>query len=129
MIYVTDTHPLVWYFEKNKALSKKAESVFDSGELHIVIPSLVMVEVKFLIKRKKIKIDFDEINNVIANDPKFTIYPLDLQIVEKAPLNLNIHDAIICATALVYKDVLNEAVCLITKDSEIKNSQLVEICW
>ncbi len=129
MIYVTDTHPLVWYFERNKALSKKAESVFDSGELHIVIPSLVMVEVKFLIKRKRIKIVFDEINNVIANDPKFTIYPLDVQIVEKAPLNLNIHDAIICATALVYKDVLNEDVCLITKDSEIKDSQLVEICW
>ena len=88
-----------------------------------------MVEIKFLSQKERIEITFDEIEEIIANEPKFSIYPLDMQLVGKIPLNLDIHDAIICATALLYRDVLKKSACLITKDSEIRNSQLVEICW
>ena len=42
---------------------------------------------------------------------------------------LDIHDAIIVATAIVYRDVLDEDVALITKDSEITDSHLIPIVW
>lgn len=42
---------------------------------------------------------------------------------------LNIHDAIIVATALVYKDILKLPVSLLTKDEEITSSGLVQTCW
>jgi hypothetical protein len=45
------------------------------------------------------------------------------------PTSLNIHDAIIVATALVYKDILKLPVEIVTKDTEIKTSGLVPTCW
>ena len=38
------------------------------------------------------------------------IYPLDEDVVKYIPLNLNIHDSIICATAIVFRDILNREV-------------------
>jgi hypothetical protein len=56
-------------------------------------------------------------------------YPLDEQVVSMIPTSLNIHDAIIVATALVYKDILKLPVEIVTKDTEIKTSGLVPTCW
>ena len=43
--------------------------------------------------------------------------------------SLNIHDAIIVATALVYKNILKLPVEIVTKDTEIQTSGLVPTCW
>jgi predicted nucleic acid-binding protein len=45
------------------------------------------------------------------------------------PTSLNIHDAIIVATALVYKNILKLSVEIVTKDTEIKTSGFVPTCW
>lgn len=45
------------------------------------------------------------------------------------PTSLNIHDAIIVATALVYRDILKLPVKIVTKDTEITSSGLVDTCW
>jgi hypothetical protein len=50
-------------------------------------------------------------------------------IVDRLPTTLNIHDAIIVATALIYRDVLGESVALITRDAEIIASGLVPVHW
>lgn len=42
---------------------------------------------------------------------------------------LDIHDAIVVATALVYRDVLRQQVTVITKDEAIRQSRLVEVLW
>jgi PIN domain nuclease of toxin-antitoxin system len=48
MIYVTDTHPLVWLLEGGPRLSKTARDAFGDAEAQIVIPAIVLVEIKFL---------------------------------------------------------------------------------
>jgi hypothetical protein len=45
------------------------------------------------------------------------------------PLSLNIHDAIICATAAVLTERTGEAAQLITQDRDIRDSGLVATIW
>jgi hypothetical protein len=54
---------------------------------------------------------------------------LDAEIVKLLPLGLDIHDGIIVATALYYRDVLGENTALITKDAAIAASGLVPVIW
>jgi hypothetical protein len=45
------------------------------------------------------------------------------------PIELDIHDAVIVATALVFRDVLGKDVALITKDARIRQSNVVKTVW
>jgi len=65
---------------------------------------------------------------LIAAD-NVVVYPLDEQVVDKLPTALDIHDGIIVATALVYRDVLRHEVAVVTKDEMIAVSGLIEIIW
>jgi PIN domain nuclease of toxin-antitoxin system len=129
MIYATDTHPLVWLLEGNPRLSSAARSAFGEADAQMIIPSIVLVEIKFLFARRRITIDVPMTLAHIAATPNCLIYPLDELIVERLPTSLNIHDAIIVATALVHQDVLGETIALITKDAEIVASGLVPVLW
>jgi hypothetical protein len=40
----------------------------------------------------------------VANSSNCIVYPLDEEVVSRIPTNINIHDAIIAATGLVFKD-------------------------
>ena len=42
---------------------------------------------------------------------------------------LDIHDAIIVATALVFREVLGRETSVITRDAAIRNSRLVRVVW
>ena len=44
-------------------------------------------------------------------------------------MELDIHDAIIVATAKVFRDVLGEEVRIITKNAQIAASGLIPIVW
>jgi hypothetical protein len=65
----------------------------------------------------------------IANSSNALTYPLDELVVSRLPTQLRIHDAIIVATGLVFRDVLNEPTALITQDSRIVASGLIETVW
>lgn len=55
--YVTDTHALLWYLFGNDKLSPSAASLFaktDAGEARIYIPSIVLVEIVYLIEKARI---------------------------------------------------------------------------
>jgi hypothetical protein len=58
-----------------------------------------------------------------------TVYPIDEQVVSLTPTSLNIHDAIMVATALVYRDIFKAPTAFITKDTDIKNSGLIQTIW
>lgn len=57
-MYVTDTHPLIWYFTgKHSSLSPKVLSAFqkaENAEIVIYIPSVVFWEIALLEKRGRI---------------------------------------------------------------------------
>jgi hypothetical protein len=65
----------------------------------------------------------------VASTPNCTIYPLDEIVVRHLPTRLKIHDAIIIATAIVFRDVLKENTSVITKDAAMAASGLVQVTW
>ena len=87
------------------------------------------MEITFLYSKKRIATSVGEIRRRLLATSNSVVYPLDEQVVALVPTGLEIHDAIIVATALVYRDVLRQDANVITKDRAIKDSGLVEVLW
>jgi PIN domain nuclease of toxin-antitoxin system len=129
MVYVVDTHALVWFFEESSELGKNALNALNSESSKIIIPTIVLAEIFYLSQQKRIESSFTDIIQAIEQDDRCIIYPLDLNVIRFLPERLNIHDGIICGTALVYKELLQEDIKLITKDKEIRELSIVDTLW
>jgi predicted nucleic acid-binding protein len=129
VIHVVDTHPLVWHLEGNPSLSAQAAAVLSSGACDIVIPSIVLAEVWHLHQRKRIKTSPQDIRSRILSAANCSVYPLDEAVLDMLPAGLDIHDAVIVGTALVYRDVLKQPTQLITCDRMITESRLIDVLW
>ena len=128
MIYVTDTHSLVWYFAESPRLSKKALEVFESTvkEGLIIVPTVVLAEIMFIAEKGKISLTFEETLRKIREYENFDIAPLDvdiLKVTDRSKVGLEMHDRIIVATALFYEATL------ITKDKFVKKAGIIPTIW
>jgi PIN domain nuclease of toxin-antitoxin system len=126
--YVTDTHPLVWYFTVSPRLSKRALNVFEKTveEGVIFIPTVVLAEIMYISKKGRIPISFSETVEKIVHSDNYEITPLDLDILniaDKIDYDMEMHDRIIVATAIFYD------VPVITKDEVIKKSGKCHVIW
>ena len=131
-VFVTDTHPLVWFtLGKRSNLSKKVLRVFEeaeTGDGFIYIPAIVLWEVALLERGGKIKLDsgFLRWSEKIFANTGFGIAPLEAEIIALGAgyhINGDPFDETIAAFA-AHLDLP-----LITKDYAITNSGLVEIYW
>ena len=55
--YVTDTHALLWHLVGSDRLSARVRSIFrqaDVNESHIIVPTIVLVEIVYLIEKARI---------------------------------------------------------------------------
>jgi PIN domain nuclease of toxin-antitoxin system len=129
VIRVSDTHPLIWLLAKSPRLSPVALPVFSDPNVTVVIPTLVLVEIKYLYAHGRVTVDVTDVLAHVAAAGNCRIHPLDERVVNRFPTTLNIHDAIIVATALMYRDDLGEDVAIITRDFQITASGLVPIVW
>lgn len=129
MIYIPDTHALVWFLSGDAQLSLPAAQAMSDPSARIVIPTIVLAEIHFLYTRSRIQTDLKRVLQFVANTPNATTYPLDELVVENLPIQLRIHDAIIVATAIVFRDVLGEQVTIITQDSRIVSLGLIPTLW
>jgi PIN domain nuclease of toxin-antitoxin system len=127
MTYVTDSHSLVWFLESSPRLSPVARQAIEDTSARIVVPTIVLVEIKYLFSRKRIATSVAETLHYITTTANCTVAPMDERVVDLLPTTLNIHDAIIVGTALVHRDLLGEQVALITRDPEITASGLVPV--
>ena len=127
--HILDTHALVWFLEKNPRLSDSAREAILNPEAQIIIPTIVLTEVVFLYSKKRIATDLSAVLSDVGSLPNCTVYPLDEEVVLKLPTNLDIHDAIIVATGLLYKDLMGHNVSVITKDETIKKANLINTVW
>ncbi len=126
MIYILDTHTLVWFLEGQGKLGSQALKILRDPHQRLVIPSIVLAEIKYLATRGRVKLTLDEVIETIENDPRCVIYPLDSYVIQAMPVIQDIHDGIICGTALLYRDVLGETVKILTRDEKIKNASGIE---
>lgn len=129
MVYVTDTHPFLWFLADDRRLGKRARKVFEeaeTGEAVIIVPTIVLAESSYISMKKDFKVKFDEIINLVESSINFPPYPLDIETV-RAITRLTklkeIHDKIIVATARG----VNAS--LITRDKEIIKSGYVKTIW
>lgn len=122
---IVDTHVLVWYLEGKKNLKPAIVEFMDSELNRLVIPTIVLCELKYLIERKRLGLSYEKLFNHLWRDPRIEICPMDLDVVHKIPVQLDIHDAIITATYLKI-DEENEPnhTFLLTQDKTICKSGL-----
>ena len=131
-VYVTDTHPLLWYTtETYRKLSPRVRRLFERatrGEILIWVPAMALWEAGLLEKIGRIRFrpSFSQWADALAAQAGFAIAPLDrdtiISSLQIAP-NTDLFDVGIVATAM-QKDAA-----LITKDEVIVASRLVEIFW
>lgn len=125
--YCLDTHALIWYFTGQSTLGKKAKRILDEifTEQHVCfIPSIVLLE-SFHVGLKKSKFVFPKFLEKLRL-PNIIVVPLDKVILTtcfRLPKHLDIHDRVICATAVV-----NESI-LISKDSTIHKIADIQVIW
>lgn len=126
MFYVSDTHAWVYYL-LNK-LPKKANKAFKSvekGKSIMFVPTIALAECIYLIEGKKITLNLKELFVKFETGRNFVPVSLNFEIIKEiSKVKLEeLHDRIIVATAML----LNAK--LITKDTKIKDSELVETIW
>ncbi|MCG3199076.1 MAG: hypothetical protein GHCLOJNM_03585 [bacterium] len=126
MICVTDTHALIWHLGGSSRLGTRAKAVL--AEERIVVPSTRLAEASFLREPRRVQIGFEEIVSFIQSTPQVSVHPLDIPVAAQLPPQLNIHDGIIVATALVLRE-RGEEVAVITRNGEITRSGLVPVIW
>ena len=128
MIYVLDTHTIVWYLATDPRLSFAAEALLDNLTVELVIPTIVLVEVQHLHAKRRFQPGLADVERLIAAR-NCAVHSLDKDVVSKIPTGLDIHDSIIVATALVYRDIRQLPTTLITKDTRITQSGLIQTLW
>jgi PIN domain nuclease of toxin-antitoxin system len=129
MIYVVDTHALVWYLTADKRLGKGARSALasvDNGSDHAIIPVIVLAEVMYLEEKGRIKFDLNKLMANLQGNENYSIAPLTLDVVLAAkhlPEVPELFDRMIAATAIV-----NDAV-LVTRDPVFDELKTVKTVW
>jgi hypothetical protein len=106
-----------------------AQSALSDTAAQVEVPTIVLAEITFLYARHRIAIDLPYMVDHIASAANCLVYPLDGAVVERLPTTLNIHDAMIVASALVFQDILSERTAVVTKDADITASRLVHVLW
>ena len=129
MVYVVDTHALVWFLLKDARLGSAARAALQDPTATIVVPTIALAEVAFLHRRGRITLDLAMALAYVAAAPNCRTYPLDEGVVQHLPGVLNIHDGIIVATALLFQNVLGRPASVVTKDAMITASGLIPVVW
>lgn len=125
---IVDTHILVWYLEGKKNLKNAITLFLDDENNRLVIPTIVLCELKYLIEKKRLTLGYEKIFDLMMRDPRVEICPLDLDVVKQLSAEFDIHDGIIvasyCKTAAE-----NESgqTYLLTQDKTICRSKMVQI--
>jgi len=132
MIYVTDTHPLVFYaIGETRKLGRKALRVFTQAERRqaaIYIPTVSFFELALLLESGKVRsgLPFSEWKARVEESGLFIVEPLTWEDIEEArslAALIDPFDRLIAGTA-------NRLRCpLITRDSRIAKSRLVTTVW
>lgn len=131
--YISDTHALLWHILESPRLSGTTAQIFqkaDKNEVHILIPTIVLVEVVYLIEKARIPDDAIEkiISLVDAPSDNYRLTPIrpsTMRAMRTLPYILipDMPDRIITATAV------DLDLPLITKDRNITEAKVITVVW
>jgi PIN domain nuclease of toxin-antitoxin system len=127
MIYVVDTHIFVWFLDDNKRLRPKHKKILLNQKNTFIFSAIVLAEIKYLISAKRININFSTVLEYLSDCGNCIIYPVDETVIDNMPKGLNIHDSLIVATGLIYKNSFAKEVFILTEDDDIKTADILPI--
>ena len=130
--YVVDTHALIWHLVGDSRLGNNAEKVFQNPDSVLILPMIALAEAIDVVQKGRTKIP--SVKSLLLDtfsDSRIEIEPLTIEILQESLNAMNVpemHDRLITSTALlIEKQGFNVA--LLTKDSSIIDSKLVQIVW
>jgi len=129
MIHVLDTHALTRFVEDYRKLGAAGRAVCEDADALLIVPTIVLAEARFMITKNKLDLVWDDIARAVEADSRLLPFPLTVEVLHLLPDNLEMHDAIICATAILLREALGEDVRVITRDHEIIASGIVQTVW
>jgi PIN domain nuclease of toxin-antitoxin system len=124
--FVIDTHALIWFISGDNRLSDNARAILRDPTAQLIIPAIVLAEIKYLASKGRFAQTLDQVLLIINNDPRCLIYPIDLAIIQHMPSDLDIHDGLIVGTALAQALSVDG---VLTRDEAITGSNLVPVVW
>lgn len=119
-----DTHALYWFFEDPDKLSPIAKRILEARP-KLVVSVIVLFELLYMEKKSGGFISLTKVLRRLKSY-KHTLIPVDEKVFSKArriKKDLDLHDRIIVATALLTKTLL------ITKDEQVLKSKTVKAVW
>jgi PIN domain nuclease of toxin-antitoxin system len=132
VIYVTDTHPLVFFATGDlRRLSSRCMRIFrraEEGRDHVHVPVICFFELAMLVERGRIhsRLDFDAWHELVDQQPGLPIEPLvwdDIREARGLAGLIDPFDRLIAATAV------RLGAPLLTSDERIQSSGLVQTIW
>lgn len=128
-MYVTDTHPWLWFLSSDERLSEEAERIFDSaekGNTTVIVPSIVVAESIYIAEKKGYSLQMKNIIEDLEISSNYTIGPMNYSILKGITdddRDFSIHDNIIVHTA----EKQNHRI--ISRDDKIQKKAEVEVIW
>ena len=131
MIVILDTNFLVKYFTASSDLGMSSKEIFEDKNTFLIIPSIVLVELKYLIVKSRIPKEIATSTKILLEAGNCMVYPLDQNLINYIHESLNIHDGIIYATAVLQTESFKEEIYILTKDKEIKDlaKSPIKVVW
>jgi PIN domain nuclease of toxin-antitoxin system len=129
MIYVLDSHMLIWLHGDKRKIGSQAARVLQAPDSRIVIPTFALAEIKYVCHKKGLSVTHRDVLSLIQADPRCSLYPLDELVIDHLPLGLDLHDGIFIGTALALEEETGQPAALLTCDERIVSSQLTRTIW
>ncbi len=132
MIYVTDTHPLVfWSSNRKRRLGKRARRILqetEQGKHSIVVPIVVLEEINRLIEKNVVRLDvpFRRWAAELERSPNFQVQAYTLEVLLESVSLTAIRDP---ADRAIVATARHLACPLITADTMIRDGDWVDTVW
>ncbi len=132
MIYVTDTHPLVfWSSNRKRRLGNRARRILqetERGKHSFIVPIVVLEEINRLVERKIVRLDvpFRRWAEELERSPNFQVQPYTLEILLESVSLAAIRDP---ADRAIVATARQLRCPLITADELIRDGDWVDTAW
>ena len=129
MLNVIDAHVLIWYLEDSPKLSAAAGAVIDDPASQVIVPTIILAEIAHRHGRGRSPVSLADVRALIDGLANATVAPFDVDVLNLMPVGLEIHDAIVVATARAYSAGGARPVRVVTHDRQITDSRVVDVLW
>lgn len=108
LLWVLDTHVLIWYFTGNRRLPDEMRELIDQTRQlggRLLVPTIALAEALGVAAKGRIAFDFHALYQLVRDEPEFEIVDFGAAVFEETVRVegvSEIHDRIIVATARFY---------------------------